>query len=193
MFIVATFEGPEARASKTRTPGRISVPVPRWGNAGGPTGAVETIEAGTDGGMAGSTGCPWFPRFNRTKTLKTSMPIAIATHGAPFLAPLLAFEAAPFVFFFGVPAETSFLGTGARGGSTGAGSASPYRSSGSGVSGASFWLPVESDGTVVWAPHCLQRTFLPANLSSALNPLPHWGQLKEMGMIRSITLFESTA
>ena len=49
------------------------------------------------------------------------------------------------------------------------------------------WLPEASDGTFVIAPHCLQRTVLPANFSSALKPLPHWGQWKEILMICSFS------
>ena len=126
MFIVATFVGPDARASKNRTPGRIATPVPRGGNAGGPAGSVATIEAAAGWGTAGSPG--WFarcPPFNRMTTRSSKMPITTADHMKPFAGRVLLFDVAVCFLFFGLFAATSVGGTAMRGGSIGAGSASP--------------------------------------------------------------------
>ncbi len=109
-----------------------------------------------------------------------------APHESPFRLvpePPAAFAFARLftsAFVFGPLAPGPAAGTGARGGSIGAGSDSPYTSSSALTSSTSSGSSEASAGTLIAAPQCLQRTVLPANFSAAWKRWPHWVQLKEM-------------
>jgi hypothetical protein len=162
MWTVATFGSPDAFASKNRTPGRITLPSPRGENDGGLDGA----DATTAGGGTAATGASFagFPRFSRNTIRKTTT----TTNTAPPMSFALD-DLLPAPAFLGLDVEafgeTGVPGRGARGGSAGSASASPYRSAGGDSGSGGCCTTDDCNGTRVVALQVLHRTNFPANRS----------------------------